>query len=123
MVILRTRNKITDFLMILAWASPFKKGLLSNLLTCFKICIIIKPMVPSFLSLLPLCGGEDILFLPSPPFATCFCSHWKTPARIFFFIISSMQIGPEEFGKFLGGFFQQHSTNPKIAAKILCHSL
>ena len=24
MVILRTRNKITDFLMILAWASPFK---------------------------------------------------------------------------------------------------
>ena len=25
MVIIRTRNKITDFLMILAWASPFKK--------------------------------------------------------------------------------------------------
>ena len=25
MVILRTRNKITDFLMILAWASPFNK--------------------------------------------------------------------------------------------------
>ena len=24
MVILRTRNKITDFMMILAWASPFK---------------------------------------------------------------------------------------------------
>ena len=24
MVILTTRNKITDFLMILAWASPFK---------------------------------------------------------------------------------------------------
>ena len=24
MVILRTRNKITDFFMILAWASPFK---------------------------------------------------------------------------------------------------
>ena len=24
MVILRTQNKITDFLMILAWASPFK---------------------------------------------------------------------------------------------------
>ena len=24
MVILRTRNKIIDFLMILAWASPFK---------------------------------------------------------------------------------------------------
>ena len=26
MVILRTRNKITDFFMILAWASPFNKG-------------------------------------------------------------------------------------------------
>ena len=26
MVILRTRNKITDFFMILAWASPFKGG-------------------------------------------------------------------------------------------------
>ena len=26
MVILRTRNKITDFLMILAWASPFNNG-------------------------------------------------------------------------------------------------
>ena len=26
MVILRTRNKITDFLMILAWASPFNVG-------------------------------------------------------------------------------------------------
>ena len=25
MVIIRTRNKITDFLMILAWASPFKQ--------------------------------------------------------------------------------------------------
>ena len=24
MVILKTQNKITDFLMILAWASPFK---------------------------------------------------------------------------------------------------
>ena len=37
MVILRTRNKITDFFMILAWASPFKalkclenKGLVSQ---------------------------------------------------------------------------------------------
>ena len=32
MVILRTRNKITDLLMILAWASPF------NII--FLICII-----------------------------------------------------------------------------------
>ena len=29
MVILKTRNKITDFLMILAWASPFKYNLFS----------------------------------------------------------------------------------------------
>ena len=29
MVILRTRNKITDFLMILAWASPFKTVLMT----------------------------------------------------------------------------------------------
>ena len=26
MVILKTRNKITDFFMILAWASPFNNG-------------------------------------------------------------------------------------------------
>ena len=30
MVILRTRNKITDFLMILAWASPFNRRWLIN---------------------------------------------------------------------------------------------
>ena len=35
MVILRTRNKITDFLMILAWASPF------NLLSLFIDVIIV----------------------------------------------------------------------------------
>ena len=29
MVILRTRNKITEFLMILAWASPFKLACIS----------------------------------------------------------------------------------------------
>ena len=33
MVILRTRNKITDFFMILAWASPFKYTLLSLIIT------------------------------------------------------------------------------------------
>ena len=32
MVILRTRNKITDFLMILAWASPFKLIILNLIL-------------------------------------------------------------------------------------------
>ena len=30
MVILRTRNKFTDFLMILAWASPFKQIFLTR---------------------------------------------------------------------------------------------
>ena len=30
MVILRTQNKITDFLMILAWTSPFKKTIRSS---------------------------------------------------------------------------------------------
>ena len=36
------------------------------------------------LSLHPLCGGGDLLFLPSPPAsaATCFCSHSKTPTQI-----------------------------------------
>ena len=33
MVILRTRNKITDFFMILAWASPFKQ----NTRVCRKV--------------------------------------------------------------------------------------
>ena len=35
MVILRTRNKITDFLMILAWASPF------NQYVCYVFAIIL----------------------------------------------------------------------------------
>ena len=30
MVILRTRNKITDFLMILAWASPFNYNVIGK---------------------------------------------------------------------------------------------
>ena len=34
MVILRTRNKITDFLMILAWASPFKRRIGLRLRLC-----------------------------------------------------------------------------------------
>ena len=38
------------------------------------------------LSLHPLCGGGDLLFLLSPPAAaatTCFCSHSKTPTGQF----------------------------------------
>ena len=30
MIILRTRNKITDFMMILAWASPFNYDVIIN---------------------------------------------------------------------------------------------
>ena len=49
MVILRTRNKITDFLMILAWASPFnyrfcgtgcfsnQMGILRDFVICLKV--------------------------------------------------------------------------------------
>ena len=36
MVILRTRNKITDYLMILAWASPF------NIVICMNDNLIVK---------------------------------------------------------------------------------
>ena len=41
-------------------------------------------IVNKYLSLHPLCGGGDLLFLLSPPAAaaaTCFCSHSKTPTR------------------------------------------
>ena len=38
MVIIRTRNKITDFLMILAWASPFKL-----FVTTFKSVVVKAP--------------------------------------------------------------------------------
>ena len=34
MVILRTQKKITDFLMILAWASPFKYILVVHVFDC-----------------------------------------------------------------------------------------
>ena len=39
-------------------------------------------MLLTFSSLHSLCGGGDLLFLPSPTAATCFCSHSKTPTRI-----------------------------------------
>ena len=35
-VILKTRNKITDFLMILAWASPFNKSMKQESNFCEK---------------------------------------------------------------------------------------
>ena len=39
MVILRSRNKITDFLMILAWASPFNKTKLLAI-SKFTLCLM-----------------------------------------------------------------------------------
>ena len=37
---LRARNKITDFLMILAWASPFNIGETIQQVRCFRIVLI-----------------------------------------------------------------------------------
>ena len=43
MVILRTRNKITDFLLILAWASPFNYYIgLKKLLISFILQLVFK---------------------------------------------------------------------------------
>ena len=40
MVILRSQNKITDFLMILAWASPFKVAVITSPLA--KITFVVS---------------------------------------------------------------------------------
>ena len=53
----------------------------------------------SLLSLHPLCGGGDLLFLLSPPAAAaafCFCSHSKLPLGLFP-NICIMHIGPGDF--------------------------
>ena len=52
MVILRTRNKITDFFMILAWASPFK-GLITQTDHCLKIARNDKRPTPGVKHSLP----------------------------------------------------------------------
>ena len=44
MVILRTRNKITDFLMILAWASPFNSYIMATPIITSWYCILYRPM-------------------------------------------------------------------------------
>ena len=44
MVILRTRNKITDFFMILAWASPFNK----SIATCCQASSLFFKVLPMF---------------------------------------------------------------------------
>ena len=40
MVILKTQNKITDFFMILARASPFKKGDITVIENCRRISLL-----------------------------------------------------------------------------------
>ena len=73
MVILRTRNKITDFFMILAWASPFKLKLSElYILSCEEG---IAPSAPTLLTaknaeLLGLCP------LRSPWPTVCIRSIW-----------------------------------------------
>ena len=54
---------------------------------CFRLLsdmLQMKKDHKTLLSLHPLCGGEDFLFLLSSPAAAafCFCSHSKTSARI-----------------------------------------
>ena len=58
MVILRTRNKITDFLMILAWASPFKKVIGKACIPRFGRCSLV------FL----LFHGRAVLYSEGPMF-------------------------------------------------------
>ena len=78
------------------------------------------------LSLHPLCGGGDLLFLPSPPAAaaaTCFCSHSKSPTRI---ISKYLQHAYWPWGICLVFFVcvcQFFSTKSKMAAKILWRTL
>ena len=57
----------------------------------------------AFLSLHPLCGAGDLLFLLSPAAAaTCFCSHSKTPTRV---ITKYLQFAYWPWGIYLVNFF------------------
>ena len=42
MVILRTRNKITDFFMILAWASPFNQNVFYLIKIDYNVFYLIR---------------------------------------------------------------------------------
>ena len=68
-----------------------------------------------FLSLHPLCGGGELLFLLSPPAATCFCSHSKTPNRI---ISKYLQYAYWPWGICLVNFTRQFpQQNPRCPPK------
>ena len=77
-----------------------------------------------FLSLHPLCGGGDLLFLLSPPAAaTCFCSHSKNPTGI---ISKFLQYAYWPWWICLLNFFLRFSvssTKSRMAAKILWRTL
>ena len=68
MVILRTRNKITDFLMILAWASPFNTfdAMLSflncHLLKHVKVCLATATHTFKWLKIADICFICDQTF-------------------------------------------------------------
>ena len=82
------------------------------------------PGMNRLLSLHPLCGGEDLLFLLSPPAAAaaaaafCSCSHSKSPTRI---ISKYVQYAYWPWGNLTGIFFSFFSLlkKSKMAAKIL----
>ena len=62
MVILRSQNKITDFLMILAWSSPF--NLLRHVeITLLLFCGLNKKVWNSYLTQWIWCGLNTKIFL------------------------------------------------------------
>ena len=83
-------------------------------LTFFQLTNFLVNVIHStFLSLHPLCGGGDLLFLLGPPAAaaTCFCSHSKTPTRI---ISKYLQYAYWPWGICLVNFFAFFSFFNKI---------
>ena len=81
MVILRSQNKITDFLMILAWASPFNKDTPSRFLAKMfifvlvprKICLIIHPT--DYVVYLAVESPSPLIYVLSPPSARTLLPH------------------------------------------------
>ena len=73
------------------------------------------------LSVHPLCGGGDLLFLLSPPAAaaTCFCSSTRIISKYLQYAYWPWEICPVTFFR----PFSASSTKSKMAAKILCRSI
>ena len=72
------------------------------------------------LSLQPLCGGGDLLFLLSPPAAaaTCFCFNLENPYSDYFqiFAVCILALGNLS-GKFFFCVFQFFQQNPRCPTK------